>query len=256
MTAVGLISEKIYKGDIVPEDVFRAMGYGFDEATGLGFRVATMDIAGAELVKGLEIGLSMLEVTDDFSLQCSGMRYSYDPSRAVGSRVDVKSIFINGKHWSPVATYSVTVDEGLVMLLGMLGVAAENVEILPDFEYDVVKEYIAFLGRVNYHAEGRIRELPKMERGAGAASKGVGMRNFPNPFNPSTTISFELAQPTFVTVAVYDLLGRTVATLVDEERDAGAYAVRFDASNQPSGLYFCRITAGDAVETRTMMLMK
>ncbi len=254
MTAVGLISEQLYKGAIVPADVFRSMSYGYDPETGLGLRIATCDISGIELVKGMEIGLSQLEVTDDFSLQCAGMRYSYDPRNPVGSRVDLGSIRIAGKKWSPGTTYTLTLNEGLAMLLTKFGLEVTNLQVLPAFEYDVVKDYITTLGSVHYQSEGRVRELPKM--GLPSVGAHLPVTNYPNPFNPTTTIAFELATPAHVNVTVYDILGREVATLLDEPHAAGQVQVRFDAGTAPSGLYFCRITAGDVVETRKMMLMK
>jgi len=64
--------------------------------------------------------------------------------------------------------------------------------------------------------------------------------NFPNPFNPSTTIRYELASQAFVTIKVYNLLGKEVATLVSQVQQAGIHTVTFDGSSFPSGVYFCR----------------
>jgi hypothetical protein len=81
-------------------------------------------------------------------------------------------------------------------------------------------------------------------------------QNYPNPFNPLSTIEYRVAEQTRVTLTVYDLLGRTVATLVDEERAPGIYASTFDASGLASGTYLYRLTAGRFTETRKMMLVK
>ena len=62
--------------------------------------------------------------------------------------------------------------------------------------------------------------------------------NFPNPFNPATTITYVLPQATFVSIDVYDRLGRQVTTLVDQNQDAGEHSVEFNASEYPSGIYF------------------
>jgi len=74
-------------------------------------------------------------------------------------------------------------------------------------------------------------------------------QNYPNPFNPSTTITFEVPAPAFVTLRVYDLLGREIQTLVSQEMNAGTYAVHWDGQNEiggyvPSGVYFVRMAAG------------
>ena len=67
--------------------------------------------------------------------------------------------------------------------------------------------------------------------------------NFPNPFNPSTQISYSLAQDAYVTLKVYDMLGTEVAKLVNETQTAGSYSINFNANNLSSGVYIYRITA-------------
>ncbi|MCK9211828.1 MAG: T9SS type A sorting domain-containing protein [Ignavibacteriaceae bacterium] len=81
-------------------------------------------------------------------------------------------------------------------------------------------------------------------------------RNYPNPFNPSTTISWQLAASSFVTLKVYDVLGKEVATLVNNELQAGTYSVNFDASNLSSGTYFYELRAGNFIQTKKMLLLK
>jgi photosystem II stability/assembly factor-like uncharacterized protein len=83
-------------------------------------------------------------------------------------------------------------------------------------------------------------------------------QNHPNPFNPSTIISYQLPIAGNVTLKVYDLLGREVATLVNEEKPAGSYNAQFTINNVPlsSGIYFYKLQAGDFVETKKMSLIK
>ena len=81
-------------------------------------------------------------------------------------------------------------------------------------------------------------------------------QNYPNPFNPSTAIRFELPERSFVTLKVYDMVGREVATLVNGIRDAGSHEVTFDASGCPSGIYFYRIATDKFVETKKLAVIK
>ena len=80
--------------------------------------------------------------------------------------------------------------------------------------------------------------------------------NFPNPFNAITTIRFALPEPQFVNLTIYDLLGRKIRTLVDEHKQAGNHSITFDARNLSTGVYFYRLRAGNAVETKRMVLLK
>ena len=81
-------------------------------------------------------------------------------------------------------------------------------------------------------------------------------QNYPNPFNPATKISYQLPVDAPVTLKVYDLLGREVTTLVNEEKQTGNYEVQFDASNLSSGIYLYKITMHDFTKTMKMMVVK
>ncbi len=81
-------------------------------------------------------------------------------------------------------------------------------------------------------------------------------QNYPNPFNPSTSIIYQLSTKGFVSLKVYDALGRVVATLVNGEQSIGTHSIKFDGSKFSSGTYFYRIKIGDYVSTRKMVLLK
>jgi hypothetical protein len=81
-------------------------------------------------------------------------------------------------------------------------------------------------------------------------------QNFPNPFNPSTTISFSIPERSHVTLKVFNILGQEVETLLNETINAGAYETIWDASNQASGIYFYRLRFENQVMTKKMALLK
>jgi hypothetical protein len=80
--------------------------------------------------------------------------------------------------------------------------------------------------------------------------------NYPNPFNPTTKIKYQIPELSFVTLKVFDVLGSEVATLVNEEKLIGNYEIEFDAQELTSGIYFYELQAGSFVETKKMVLMK
>jgi hypothetical protein len=81
-------------------------------------------------------------------------------------------------------------------------------------------------------------------------------QNYPNPFNPTTSINFTLPQISIVTLKVYDVLGREISTLVNEEREAGSYSFKFNGSELSSGFYFYTVNAGNYTSTKKMLLIK
>ncbi len=95
--------------------------------------------------------------------------------------------------------------------------------------------------------EGNKSSLPKMF---------TLSQNYPNPFNPSTIIEYSIPSNQFVTIKIYDILGRLVKTLVSEEKPAGNYRVKFNSSNFSNGVYFYKLTAGNFTSVRKMILLK
>lgn len=81
-------------------------------------------------------------------------------------------------------------------------------------------------------------------------------QNYPNPFNPKTNIKFQIAKSGNVKLTVFDILGREIAVLVNQQLIPGTYEVNWDGSNYPSGVYFYRLTVGDFTQTRKMVLIK
>ena len=81
-------------------------------------------------------------------------------------------------------------------------------------------------------------------------------QNYPNPFNPSTTISYQIPKDSFVTLKVYDVLGREVSKLVNEKQSPGNYSVNFNASKLSSGIYLYKIHAGNFIQSKKLMLLK
>ncbi|MCH7964743.1 MAG: T9SS type A sorting domain-containing protein [Bacteroidetes bacterium] len=81
-------------------------------------------------------------------------------------------------------------------------------------------------------------------------------QNYPNPFNPLTHIAYALPTDEFVNLTIYNVLGRTITTLVNEQKHAGSYNVSFNAFKLPSGVYFYKLIAGNYVSIKKMMLLK
>jgi hypothetical protein len=81
-------------------------------------------------------------------------------------------------------------------------------------------------------------------------------QNYPNPFNPSTTIEFSLPHSEYVTLKIFDILGREVAVLADQRLQAGVYTKTWNAQKMPSGVYLVRMQAGTFSETKRLVLLK
>jgi hypothetical protein len=95
-----------------------------------------------------------------------------------------------------------------------------------------------------------------LRKGAGIPSEYSLGRNFPNPFNPVTVIGYSIPEPAFVSLKVFNLIGEEVATLVNEKLAPGNYSAEWKPADLPSGIYFCRLSAGAFTGTRKVVLMK
>ena len=115
-------------------------------------------------------------------------------------------------------------------------------------------KYSYRLKQIDY--DGDFEYSNEVSLGVVAPFKFALDQNFPNPFNPGTSIQYAVSSRQYVTLKVYDILGNEVATLVNKEKPPGKYEIEFDASSLPSGIYFYQLKAGSFVETRKMILLK
>ncbi|MEK9137064.1 MAG: T9SS type A sorting domain-containing protein, partial [Bacteroidota bacterium] len=111
----------------------------------------------------------------------------------------------------------------------------------------------------NVNFDGTLGNTTEVEpRGSSQPAEFSLSQNYPNPFNPITKIQFTIPVGTYgrTSLRVYDILGREVATLVNEELRAGNHDATFDASSLASGVYFYRLTSGSFSATRKLLLLK
>ncbi len=123
-------------------------------------------------------------------------------------------------------------------------------------QYD--NKWIGTSGGVAVYREGGVVIIPVKveEKSKEIPTKFELYQNYPNPFNPTTTIEFDLPERSYVRLVVYDVLGREIERVVDEELDAGKYKVKFDASNLLSGVYFYVLDAGRFRDVKKMVLVR
>jgi len=119
-----------------------------------------------------------------------------------------------------------------------------------DCEYSLSKRY------ADEEILGKSGKKQVKYQGSLAVTDYAIEQNYPNPFNPSTTIKYQLPQNGLVTLKIYDILGKEVATLVNSEQQAGRYEVNFNATNLASGVYLYRIKVNDYMAVKKMLLIK
>jgi hypothetical protein len=133
-----------------------------------------------------------------------------------------------------------------------VNVTGDGVLFLADGAYSKAVE-----ARIHVVPTAELPPPPPGETGSESGPISFGLdRAFPNPFNPETVIGFSLTIPGRVSLRIFDILGREVATLVDETKGPGRYSVTWDAAGMPGGVYFCRLQGEKMELTSKLMLMK
>jgi 5'-nucleotidase len=166
LEANGFIAHRIYKGKVVGNDVLRAVPYGYDAESGLGFKIKSVLLAGVQILAGLEYTLSHVEYTDELAMQVSGLTFEYDSNKdpvptdglkeGQLSRLDPYSVKVNGAPLDPYGAYWVAMNEQLVSLLGSAGLVPLAEMETGLFEYNLVRDFMRRLRFLAYTSEGRI----------------------------------------------------------------------------------------------------
>jgi len=158
LEANGYIATRIYRGKVVGNDILRAVPYGYDPQSGLGFKIEVIQLTGAQILAGLEFSVSYVEYFDDLAMQASGLTFEYDssPSQPAGSRVDPASVKVRGVPIHVDRLYWVALNEQLVLFLSSIGMVPIKEVKTGLFEYNLVRDYAQKLRLLAYRSEGRI----------------------------------------------------------------------------------------------------
>ncbi len=269
ITVGGSTAQPIYQGPLVGADAFRVVGYGFNTVNGLGFRIVKFKLTGADLIAGLELGLSMAEFNDELLPQVSGMKYYYNLARPSFSRIEY--VEVGGVPIDLQQEYYITSNEFLLMALTQMIPTINIIDsslYVNDSEFQVLTEYIISQQTISPITRGNIvADIKEIDEGETPGQFRLE-QNYPNPFNPSTVIGYQLPVSGFVSLIVYDVLGNEVVTLVNEYKPAGSYEVEFsghsdEGQNLPagrqglsSGVYFYQLKAENFIETKKMLMLK
>jgi photosystem II stability/assembly factor-like uncharacterized protein len=117
-------------------------------------------------------------------------------------------------------------------------------------------EDLLYAGTFNSGVYKSVEMLTNVDANTNLIKNFFLYQNYPNPFNPTTTISYSIPQSGFVELKIYDILGKEVAVLVDEEKSAGKYKVIFNGNNLSSGVYFYKLQTGSFMSAKKFVLMK
>jgi 2',3'-cyclic-nucleotide 2'-phosphodiesterase (5'-nucleotidase family) len=159
---LGYIGSKIYKGKIVGNDVMRVVPYGYDETSGLGFKIVIVELTGELLWGGLEYSLLDVPASYDMAIQPSGLSFKYYSGLDPWGRL--YEVMINGAWIDSAATYKVAINEQVYNVLNRFVMDTFGVSLPKTdtglFEYNLVRNYMKKLNHVGYEAEGRVIDEP------------------------------------------------------------------------------------------------
>jgi 5'-nucleotidase/UDP-sugar diphosphatase len=156
LEALGYVGSKIYKGKIVGNDVMRVVPYGYDQTSGLGFKIVLVELTGYQIWAGLEYSVQYVPYTYDMAMQPSGLTFEYNSLNPPGSRVlwaKINGNLVNP--YDPSTKYKVAINEQVYNVLKTLDASITKVDT-GLFEYNLVRNYMKKLIHVRYKVQGRV----------------------------------------------------------------------------------------------------
>ncbi|MEW5799566.1 MAG: T9SS type A sorting domain-containing protein [Bacteroidota bacterium] len=197
----------------------------------------------AEPYEGMLVRFDSVEVTNINPVFSEPTEYWIsNSSQAVLVRRDGRNTFSNALSDTIVGMNIVKVGDKFSSVTGIIHFSGGRYKVTPRTNDD----YQGFTGTLGV----------RISRGITVPDVYALDQNYPNPFNPTTSLRYSIPHASHVTLKVFNVIGQEVSTLVNEQQKSGVYTVAFDASKLASGMYLYRITAGNFVQTKKMILVK
>jgi 5'-nucleotidase/UDP-sugar diphosphatase len=258
MEATGHIVENLNPGPVTAADLFRAYPYGYDASDGLGFRLASFDLTGAQIRGVLQALLGFVDpqtLAYDYLIQSTGLDMAIDKTHPKEG-LKLTAVRIKGNPVHPDSIYSIASSSQIVGYLQKLfQIQPANLTLYPVSVFQVIKEYASRHDTLRFRSDNH--NTPVQEKKIGAV-RGFNLeQNYPNPFNGETVFRFNLPRSAAVTFEIFNVNGeRIAAPLTDRSLDAGGHTVRFNAASLSSGVYVYRVKSEGFAESRKMMLLR
>ncbi len=246
ITCGGLTAQPLFKGPVVPADVFRMIGYGFNADNGLGYRLYTFTISGVYLWAILEylVSNTSMPLNDEYLVQCSGMKYEY----YVDYKPGLKSVTIGGTPLNTGSKYSVTVNEFIYYFLQNLNIPLENVLMVSkdNTESQVVAGYLNLMANVSPVVEGRVEGVLKSNAVVGT-DESLNTLVYPNPVTGNSDLHIIADGCGLLSVELYDLTGRLVKNMVAGAVSDDEHKVTIATEGLGNGAYCLIIRSREGV---------
>ena len=265
--ANGFVRQDIYAGNLTEADIFQVIPEGLDFLTGYGSGVSTFELDGRNVPVALEFSVALIEYSDTFFLNASGITFDFNSHNQPGTRVDYTSIRIDGQPLNVSSKYTAAINSDLVALLGLTGIdTIYNVQKYASSEYTVLRDYIIKNSPIDHPGGNRVRDVALTQVSYDDNSDQLPLKyfidqNYPNPFNPTTTIDYVNPIPGNVRISIFNTLGQEISVLTNKFHDTGNYSVIWNGKDKTgnkvsSGVYFYRLKAGKAIMARKMIMSK
>jgi hypothetical protein len=245
-------SQDSYSLDLITSSAVPSQEEDFTSPTGLGDLGTNQALnGGGGITFGLELSMDLKQNWYSFSESKSSGAYTFDTLIEFDPSPDPYQVFHTqpSTYFGPANSTWTKTDSGFIF---------EGTTV-----YDTTSHPTSTRAETS-HRDDHVTVYVKPYKnptGVKAIGNGIPTRyelsqNFPNPFNPTTMIGYQLPAASHVTLKVYDILGREVATLVDQKQNPGKYGVKFDGSHLSSGVYLYRLSAGSYTATKKLVLLK
>jgi len=247
--ANGSTARQIYKGPIVPADIYRAISYGFNMDDFLGFRICTFKMSGAAIYMGLEIGLAQLDINDEYLIQSDGLVYEVDMSQPPFSRVT--GAVVNDEPLDPEKIYTVTANEMVPMMMEAFEIPISDLQIYPDdSEYEVV---------VNYFK--KLNDIP--EKITDVEDDNINLNNvafeiqtYPNPSKGIVNVYGNVSEAGDYMLLIYNVEGVNVKSINLGTQSKGFVNHTVDMNELANGQYFFNMTNGTCSSKGSFVISK